>query len=157
MSYKIAIASSDCIQIDETFGSAQVFRIYEVTDENYSRIEDRNVSAAAETISAGAEASGVQQECGSGNGCGSGRCHTDTGGCGGSGGVSPKVELISDCRCVVCRKIGFHIQKQLERRAITSFDVSCSVEEALKKITLYFRRIDGHQSLRGISNTVTNR
>ena len=70
------------------------------------------------------------------------------GGCGGAGEASAKVELVSDCRCVVCKKIGFHIQKQLERKAISAFDVTCPVEEALEKISHYFTRMDNHESLR---------
>ena len=86
------------------------------------------------------------------NGCGNGGCNSGSGGgCSGSGEVSRKVELVSDCRCVVCKKIGFHVQKQLERKAITSFDVACTVEEALQKITVYFHKVDTHQSFRRAS------
>lgn len=41
MSYKIAVASSDGKQIDETFGSAKRFMIYEVADGIYKRLEER--------------------------------------------------------------------------------------------------------------------
>lgn len=146
MSYKIAVASSDGLQIDETFGTAKSFIIYEVANGIYRKLEERTfreegtdndgVSAADSCNSAGS--------CKTGGGCGSGT----GGGCGGAGEASEKVELISDCRCVVCKKIGFHIQKQLERKAISAFDVSVSVEEALEKITHYFTRMDNHESLR---------
>lgn len=77
-----------------------------------------------------------------------GGCGSGTGGeCGGTEEASEKVERISDCRCVVCKKIGFHIQKQLERKAISAFDVSVSVEEALEKISHYFTCMDNHESL----------
>lgn len=142
MSYKIAIASTDDLSIDQTFGSAKVFHIYEVTDKGYSKIEDRIASEGEE-----AERCDSSSGCGSGSGCNNGQ----GGGCGGGGEISNKVELVADCRCVVCKKIGFNIQKQLERRAITSFDVSCSVEEALTKISSYFEKVDGHQSLRKLS------
>lgn len=42
------------------------------------------------------------------------------------GGTFPKVQLLSDCRCIVCKKIGFNIQKQLEKLAlikITKLDI----------------------------------
>lgn len=146
MSYKIAVASSDGLQIDETFGTAKSFIIYEVANGIYRKLEERTfreegtdndgVSAADSCNSAGS--------CKTGGGCGSGT----GGGCGGAGEASEKVELISDCRSVVCKKIGFHIQKQLERKAISAFDVSVSVEEALEKITHYFTRMDNHESLR---------
>lgn len=51
MSYKIAVASSDGIHIDETFGSAKEFLIYEVTDEVYVKSEVR----AAEQENPGAD------------------------------------------------------------------------------------------------------
>lgn len=136
MSYKIAIASSDNESINETFGSAKSFVIYEVTNGVYQRTEER-ISDAEETVS--------KNNCNSG-GCGNaGGCSS---GCGGQGEASSKVELISDCRAVVCKKIGFHIQKQLERKAIAAFDVSCTINEALDKITAYYSRIDRHESLR---------
>ena len=76
-------------------------------------------------------------DCGNGRGC--------------SGAVFPKVEIISDCRCVVCKKIGYKVQKQLEKLAIISFDIDCTVEEALNKITVYIQKTDTHRSLRGIA------
>lgn len=137
MSYKIAVASSDRININETFGSAKSFIIYEVTNDAYIKSEERFFqSETTESLPNNCNSKG----CGSSDGCGSG--------CGGQGDASLKVELVSDCRAVVCRKIGFHIQKQLERKAISAFDVSCTIEEALSKITNYYSRIDRHESLR---------
>lgn len=136
MSYKIAVATSDGENINETFGSAKSFVIYEVTDGVYQRAEER-ICAVEETVSKNNCNSGG---CGNADGCGAG--------CGGQSNASSKVELVSDCRAVVCRKIGFPIQKQLERKAISAFDVSCSIEEALSKITNYYSRIDSHESLR---------
>ena len=136
MSYKIAIASFDDEIINETFGSAKSFLIYEVINGVYKKAEER-ICAAEETVS--------KNNCNS-DGCGNtGNCGS---GCGGQGEASSKVELISDCRAVVCKKIGFHIQKQLERKAIAAFDVSCTIEEALDKITSYYSSIDRHESLR---------
>lgn len=146
MSYKIAVASSDGLQIDETFGAAKSFIIYEVADGIYRKLEERAFREEGtdnDGISA-ADSCNSSDICKTGGGCGSGT----GGGCGGIGEASEKVELISDCRCVVCKKIGFHIQKQLERKAISAFDVSVSVEEALEKISHYFTRMDNHESLR---------
>lgn len=152
MSYKIAVASSDGIHIDETFGSAKEFLIYEVTDEVYVKSEVRAAeqeNPAADKTAQPQKESGLQEKCGNTGGCGRGGCTPGTGGgCAGGGEVSGKVEIISDCRCIVCKKIGFRIQKQLERKAISSFDVTCTVEEALQKITAYFYKVDTHQSFR---------
>ena len=145
MSYKIAAASSDGQQIDESFGSAKKFMIYEVTDGIYKKLEERTFCEEGADRNDVSAAAGCNPPAGCGRG---GGCGGAGGGCGGAGEVSAKVELISDCRCVVCRKIGFHIQKQLERKAVSAFDVTCPVEEALKKISYYFTRMDNHESLR---------
>lgn len=64
------------------------------------------------------------------------------GGCGGGSEHTEKVKLISDYRAVVCTKIGMHAQKQLTVKAISTFDVQCTVSEALDKITAYYKKID---------------
>ncbi len=137
MSYKIAVASSDEINIDQTFGSAQKFLIYEVEGLSYKKLEIRKVISEEKEDN-------NKSECGSSNKCGEKRCS-------GNDDLSKKVEFISDSRCVICTKIGFNALKQLERKAITPFDVSCSIDEALTKISKYFNMIDNHQSLRDIS------
>lgn len=50
MSYKIAIASFDDEIINETFGSAKSFLIYEVINGVYKKAEER-ICAAEETVS----------------------------------------------------------------------------------------------------------
>ena len=138
LSYKIAFASSDGENVNETFGSAKSFIIYEVMSGVYEKSEERIYhSESTDTIMRSCNNKGG---CGSSNGCGSG--------CGGQSDASSKAELIFDCRAVVCKKIGFHVQKQLERKAISAFDVNCTIEEALDKITSYYSRIDRHESLR---------
>lgn len=131
--YKIAVASSDGINIDRTFGSAEFFTIYEVSANDYHVLEKRKFVSDTEEVSENCK-KGCNNDCGSGTGCG--------------GEADKKVKLISDCRCVVCIKIGFNVQKQLERKAISAFDVSCTVAEALEKITDYYTKIDSHTSLR---------
>ncbi|MBR1815224.1 MAG: hypothetical protein IJ763_00830 [Lachnospiraceae bacterium] len=166
MSYKIAVASSDELNVDETFGQARRFIIYEADGREYKKLEERVVEDAgqdgAQDISGvgGSEPAGCNPDaagcdvnsgcspetadCGSGDGCGSG------GGCGNGGGANhAKLSLVLDCRALVCKKIGFSVQKQLEKKAISSFDVACPIEEALDKITFYYNRMDNHQSLRG--------
>lgn len=146
MPYKIAVASSDGEQVDGSFGSAEKFIIYEVADGIYRKLEERTFRGEGTDNNDASIADG----CNPPDGCkNEGVCGSGTGGgCGGAGGTSAKVELVSDCRCIVCKKIGFHIQKQLERKAISAFDVTCPVEEALKKIAYYFSRMDNHESLR---------
>lgn len=179
MSYKIAVATSDGVYVDQSFGAASSFQIYEVTGDGYKLVETREVkadradssaaqiaadetaasgsaggktAAASSTLAAEAAADsssgcGTGAGCGSGSGCGSGGGCGAGGGCGGA--ASPKVELLSDVRCLLCSKIGFQAQKQFEKKAITTFDITCEVAVALNRITGYFARVDRHQSLRG--------
>lgn len=147
MAYKIAVASSDGKNVDLTFGAALEFVIYNVDGINFNVAENRKFvlpENAEPEINSDCFNENGESSCKNGKGCGNG------GGC--SYDSFPKVQLISDCRCVVCKKIGFNVQKQLEKLAITSFDVNCSIEEALYKIVVYLQKIDNHQSLRGIAN-----
>lgn len=142
MAYKIAVATSDGENINETFGPAEKFIIYEVTEGYYEKSEERFYTEKFDTVKSGCNSS---EKCGKSDGCGSG--------CGGQGGSSAKVELISDCRAIVCKKIGFHIQKQLERKAISAFDVDCTINEAMEKITSYYSRVD-RRNKKELSNQV---
>lgn len=153
MSYKIAVASSDGKQVDESFGAAKRFIIYEVADGKYNFLEER----IFQQEESGKDTESPTEKCATSDSCEiEGSCNNQTadcgsgagGGCGGAGEGTAKVELISDCRCIVCQKIGFRIQKQLERKAISAFDVSVPVDEALAKIAYYFERMDNHESLR---------
>lgn len=147
MSYLIAVATSDAKVVDLGFGAAKGFHIYEVEGTEYKEKEYREFTEE-ETAEQAAEGCGQD---GQGSGCGgqtAGCGGNSGGGCGGAGGVSKKVELIADCRSLVCQKIGFQAQKQLEKKAIAGFDVDCSVDEALAKIAAYFDKIDNHISLR---------
>ena len=145
--YKIAVASSDGVNVDLNFGSANRLLIYEVNGDGFKRIEERAAPGAENPVLESGTGEGCAEKngCGEGSGCGSGA------GCGGNPGLHPNIELISDCRCIVCKKVGFRLLKELERRAIASFDIECEVGEALEKITAYFYKVDNHISLRGTS------
>lgn len=147
MSYKIAIGSSDGINVDLKFGEVSKFLIYEV-DGDAKLVEERVVEAN-ETEAQVTNQAEQSQKCGDKSGCGSG-CGGQGNGCGGPSDVVSKVSLIEDCRCVVCKKIGFQAQKQFEKKAISVFDVECSVKQALEKISFYYSKIDNHESFRKI-------
>ena len=142
MAYKIAVASSDGVNVDVHFGAAESFLIFAVSDDGSFKLEEKRdyIEEKLETddsnISCPGKA-GCKSGCGNGNG----------GGCG-AGGGSAKVSLIGDVRAVVAAKIGFNVVKQLERKAIASFDVETTVQEALEKITKYFYSVDKHIPLR---------
>lgn len=148
MSYKIAVASSDGITIDAHFGSTTQFYILQVNDdESYQILEDRRVSESVP--------GSTQDSCsGAKDGCGNrqqGSCgNHQSGGCGGhsDASINAKVELIADCRCLLCLKCGPGAERQLERKAITVFQIDISIENALKKIIPYYSKLDHHISLR---------
>lgn len=150
MSYNIAAASSDEIHIDLSFREADSFTIIQVNDDgSYSILEKRKVQQGQE------EKADVELECGSNceSGCASSGCKNggNNGGCGNGHSdtdIEARVNIISDCRCLICRKIGPGAERQLEKKAITSFQIDLSLEEALTKITEYYTKIDNHISLR---------
>ena len=140
MAYKIAVGSSDGVNVDLKFGEVTKFLIYEVTDAIrlseerivHNDIEEQHMNEKLCNIS----------------GCSSEGCSGNGSGCNGSSDVISKVSLISDCRCVVCKKIGFQAQKQFEKKAISVFDVECGINEALEKIAFYYGKIDKHEAFR---------
>ena len=124
MAYKIAVVSGDGVNVDLHFGAAESIDIYEVQDDgSFYLLEKREMKVPEEGLAA-ADTACASGGCGNGNG----------GGCG-NGGGSAKVSLISDVRAVVAA---------IEKKAIASFDVECSVQEALEKITKYFYSVDNH-------------
>ncbi|MGI6108430.1 MAG: hypothetical protein ACOYB8_01120 [Eubacteriaceae bacterium] len=144
MNYRIAVASSDRIHVDLSFGSAKGFDIYEVNGKNFRFMEER-IYVPSEVTAARKDNCPTENSCGNTErSCGNGMfcTHGET--------VFPKLQLIRDCRCLVCLKAGFSIQKQLEKMAVILFDVDSSTEEVLTGITGYLDRIDNHQSLRGL-------
>ncbi len=143
MAYKIAVASSDGRFVDIHFGTASFFYVYDVSDHGEFVLgEVRNCDSSADEGNRLFPHSPESRVCASG---GKGAC-AGQGNCCGGEGPSARVLLISDVRAVVAASIGFNVCRQLEKRAISSFDVSCSVEEALEKITQYFYRLDSRLS-----------
>lgn len=140
MAYKIAVASSDGVHVDLKFGEAVKFLIYEVMD-SVRLFEERLIPAETGTQDKTVNPDITQA-------CHSGGCSGNGSGCHGSSGSILKVEQLLDCRCIVCKKFGLFAQKQFEKKAIQVFDVDCSVQEALDKITFYYHKIDNHETFR---------
>ena len=138
MSYLIAVATSDEVNIDLSFGEAPGFVIYEADGAEYHKKEYREAPEDTVNESAGTGGCGDGEGCGNGTGCASG-VHAR---------ALPKVALIKDCRGLVCRKIGRQAEKQFQLLQISAITADCGVEEALTKFTAYFERIDAHRALR---------
>ena len=144
MAYKIAVGSSDGINVNLKFGEVTKFLIYEVSDE-IRLVEERIVRNDTEIQKINENSCNI-------SGCSKEDCGGNGSGCNGSSDVISKVVLISDCRCVVCKKIGFQAQKQFEKKAISVFDVECEINEALEKIAFYYGKMDKHESFRKRNN-----
>lgn len=123
-----------------TFGEALEFTIIEVEDNSSFTVTEKRIALPEQRSDCGT---------GRGNGCGSG---CNNGGCAGGEGELQKVTLVSDCRCILCKRIGFQVQKQLEKRAVIGFDVECSIEDAIRNVIRYFERVDHHKTLRGFAH-----
>ncbi len=144
MSIKVAIATSDGLNIDLHFGQAKAFLIYELKDSKFELTEKRELPASENKPTSpeapspqdfGGGCGGAVFGCGSGGGCGG-----SGGGCGGgaSGPLAPAVELLLDCRSVVAAQIGQGMRRQFERNAISVFDIELPIEEALNKLAAYY-------------------
>ena len=121
MSYNIAVATSDGVNIDQGFGICDLFTIYEV-DENgqFKVIEKRDVTVREEELP------------------------KDDGGmkCGGRALV--KSEKLSDCRAVICSEIGFRVRKDLNSRGISIFDMEEAIDPVIEKIIAFYEKTDKH-------------
>ena len=125
MGIKVAIATSDGLNIDLHFGQAKSFLLYEFKDGKFELSEKREVPVDDSAVVAPRHCSG------SGGGCGGGAA---------SGPLAPAVELLLDCRAVVAAQIGQGMRRQLERNAISVFDIEIPVEDALKKLAAYYAK-----------------
>jgi nitrogen fixation protein NifX len=97
MAYRIAIASSNGESVDQHFGQAENFLIYEITDNDINFIEDREVEAAS-----------------------NGKEHSDI-------GLSRVADTLQDCKAVFVFKIGMKASRYLYQRGLKSFDVDYSL------------------------------
>lgn len=105
MKWKAAVASSDGKVINQHFGRAKEFLIFEITNQDFQFLELRQNNPA----------------------CGLGEHHEDA--------MTKTVELLSDCRVVLVSQIGPGAVEALRRKGIQAFAVPVFIEEALHKIT----------------------
>lgn len=136
MTYKIAVGSSDGVNVDLKFGEIEKFIIFTVEEKLCKLSGIRQVETSVVSVGS------TKNDCGQST-CASGRCSGN--GCQGSFDIVNKVDLISDCRCIICKKVGFQAQKQLERKAISIFDIEGNLKEILEKIIAYYGKIDRHR------------
>lgn len=149
MSYKIAVGSSDGKNVDLKFGEVNTFSIYEVQELDFKFLENREVRTNEKSLAVhGPQNEGCESKdgCASSSGCGSfsSGCGGNGKGCNGASDVLEKISVIDDCRCVLCKKVGFQAQKQFEKKAIAVFDIEVDIDSAISKIAEYFYKVDNH-------------
>ena len=101
--YKIAVATSDGIVVNQHFGHANQFHIYEVQDKTFTKTEIRYTNPAC-----------ISRE------------HDEN-------AVLKNLTLINDCRFLLVCRIGAYAQQQAEQLGITPFEIPLMIEEALEK------------------------
>lgn len=101
---KIALTSKNGVDVDEHFGRATFFRIYELSENSYSFLESRDAVAA----------------------CQHARTHSKT-------DFDTVIDLLSDCDALLVKKIGEGATSYLISKGVRVFEVSGSIDAVLNK------------------------
>lgn len=111
---KIAFATTDGVMVDEHFGRAGIFAVYELTNDGYKFLEMRKFAEGRDT--AIEETKGM------------GRAHDEK--------VQGKVDKLADCKIIYLTEIGGPSAARLARKGIMPVKVKeiVSIEESMKKI-----------------------
>ncbi|MEW6584007.1 MAG: nitrogen fixation protein NifX [Nitrospirota bacterium] len=111
---KVAFATTDGIAIDEHFGRAGLFAVYDLTRDGYTFLEMRKFSEGRD--SAIEETKGM------------GAIHDER--------VQKKVDKLSDCRIIFLTEIGGPSAARLVKKGIMPIKVkpNVSIEESLSKL-----------------------
>lgn len=106
--YRIAVATSDGIVVNQHFGRAARFRIYDIGQESDFRfVEERVMVPVCET----------------GN-------HDDA-------RLKENAAKLSDCRYVLVSRIGQGAANALEQEGISPMELPGMIEESIRKLTAY--------------------
>lgn len=111
---KVAFATTDSINVDEHFGRAGMFAIYEVSSEGYRFIEKRKFAEGRDTAVEETRGDEVQHDL----------------------IMQNKVERLSDCRIVYFTNIGGPSAARLVKKGIMPIKVkeAVPIEESLQKL-----------------------
>ncbi|MDF2503082.1 MULTISPECIES: NifB/NifX family molybdenum-iron cluster-binding protein [Clostridium] len=112
MSYKIAVASSDGKAINQHFGRAEQFFVYEVEKNNFKLVELRK---SADFHSENED-------------------HVTK--------LKNTIEGLRGCKIVLVTQIGDGASRILRSNGIEAFDVEDSIENALNKLIKYYATIN---------------
>ncbi len=103
--YKIAVASSDGIVVNQHFGRARAFLIYEVENNEIRKMSEIRT---------------VNPVCSGGN-------HNDD-------QLIENIRRFQDCKYILVSKIGMHAAAQAEQLGITPMELPGMIEESIKKV-----------------------
>ncbi|MFN3479141.1 MAG: nitrogen fixation protein NifX [Thermodesulfovibrionales bacterium] len=111
---KIAFATTDGINVDEHFGRAGMFAIYELTNDGYRFIEMRKFADGRDSAVENTKAMG--------------HVHDEK--------VEGKVDKLADCKIIYSTEIGGPSAARLSRKGIMPVKVKevVSIEESLQKL-----------------------
>src|ERR1700690_2064732 len=111
---KVAFATTDGINVDEHFGRAGMFAVYELTNENYSFVELRKFAD-------GLDSAIVETR-------GQGELHDDR--------VQSKVDKLADCKIIYLTEIGGPSAARLIKKGIMPVKVkeSVTIEDSMKRL-----------------------
>lgn len=110
--YRIAVASSDGKFVNQHFGQANHFFIYEVNDNDYKFIEIRKLENTSENFKEDYDK------------------------------FSSIIKYLSDCKIVLVSQIGRGAERFLNKNGIQVFDVEEPVDDAIKKLIKYYFRVN---------------
>jgi len=111
--YRIAAATTDGKTINEHFGKAADFLIYEIGKEGFTFIEKRSVTPLS---------------------CGSG--HTED-------SILLTIDALKDCTAVIAVKVGGAVKRALEINGISVFERAEPIDNALSKLAAYYTKTGG--------------
>lgn len=103
--YRVAVATSDGVTVNEHFGKANFFRIYELDSSGYRYVEARDAVEACQHV----------------------RTHSET-------DFDRVIALLSDCKALFVQKIGQGAAAYLISKNVRVFEVNASVDLLLKKV-----------------------
>ncbi|KJR40990.1 nitrogen fixation protein NifX [Candidatus Magnetoovum chiemensis] len=113
---KVAFATTDGLRVDEHFGRAGLFAVYELTEDGYHELETRHFSSA-DGIDSDIENTKDMKE-----------MHETKAG--------DKVERLSDCKIVYLTEIGGPMAARLAKKGMMPVKVACGVfiKDAMEKL-----------------------
>lgn len=111
---KVAFATTDGVNVDEHFGRAGLFAVYELTKEGYAFVEMRRFAEGRDRMIEGTR--------------GLGQVHDER--------VESKVRKLGDCKIVYLIEIGGPSAARLVRKGMMPVKVKevVSIEDSLKKL-----------------------